>query len=288
MLQIPIESMNLMMLNVGCATHHADWNWQKVSSPFIRIFYIEEGEAILHLPEKDVRLTPEHMYIIPAYTIHSYECHGVFKLYYIHMYEGFKNEVSLHEAYELPTEVSAGTGIRQLFEYVSMQYPDARLPEPDPKSYDTTAQTSDYVERYRNMALWEKMELRGAMLMIISHFIREAKPRIWTSDERMKRVLKHIHEHITDEIDVEELAGLASITKTYFIRLFKQEFGLSPIQYINRKKVERAQLLLFTTDSSVKEVAYKLGFSDHSYFIRLFHKVTGITPQEYRRQFLQK
>ena len=70
----------------------------------------------------------------------------------------------------------------------------------------------------------------------------------------------------------------------FFIRLFKQEFGLSPVQYINLKKVERAQLLLYTTDCSVKEVAYKLGFSDHSYFIRLFHKVAGITPQEYRRQ----
>ena len=51
MIQIPIESMNLMMLNVGYATHHADWNWQKVSSPFIRIFYIMEGEAMLHLPQ---------------------------------------------------------------------------------------------------------------------------------------------------------------------------------------------------------------------------------------------
>jgi AraC-like DNA-binding protein len=276
--------MNLMMLNVGCATHHADWNWQKVSSPFIRIFYIVEGEAILHLPEEDVLLKPGYMYMIPAFVIHSYECHGVFKLYYIHMYEGFKNEVNLQDTYELPTEVRAGNSIRQLFEYVSSQYPDAMLPEPDPKSYDTSAQTSNYVERYMNMELWEKMELRGAMLMIMSHFIREAKPHIWTSDERMKQVLRYIHEHIADKIDVEDLANLASITKTYFIRLFKQEFGLSPVQYINLKKVERAQLLLYTTDCSVKEVAYKLGFSDHSYFIRLFHKVAGITPQEYRRQ----
>ena len=284
MIQIPIESMNLMMLNVGCATHHADWNWQKVSSPFIRIFYIVEGEAILHLPEEDVLLKPGYMYMIPAFVIHSYECHGVFKLYYIHMYEGFKNEVNLQDTYELPTEVRAGNSIRQLFEYVSSQYPDAMLPEPDPKSYDTSAQTSNYVERYMNMELWEKMELRGAMLMIMSHFIREAKPHIWTSDERMKQVLRYIHEHIADKIDVEDLANLASFTKTYFIRLFKQEFGLSPVQYINLKKVERAQLLLYTTDCSVKEVAYKLGFSDHSYFIRLFHKVAGITPQEYRRQ----
>ena len=284
MIQIPIESMNLMMLNVGCATHHADWNWQKVSSPFIRIFYIVEGEAMLHLPEEDMLLKPGYMYMIPAFVIHSYECHGVFKLYYIHMYEGFKNEVNLQDTYELPTEVRAGNSIRQLFEYVSSQYPDAMLPEPDPKSYDTSAQTSNYVERYMNMELWEKMELRGAMLMIMSHFIREAKPHIWTSDERMKQVLRYIHEHIADRIDVEDLADMASITKTYFIRLFKQEFGLSPVQYINLKKVERAQLLLYTTDCSVKEVAYKLGFSDHSYFIRLFHKVAGITPQEYRRQ----
>ena len=203
------------------------------------------------------------------------------------MYEGFKNEMNLHETYELPTEVSAGKDIKQLFEHLTSQYPDARLPGPDPKSYDTSAQTSDYVVRYRNMALWEKMELRGAMLMMMSQFIKEAKPRIWTADERMKRVLKHIHEHIAEEIDVKELADVASVTKTYFIRLFKQEFGLSPIQYINKKKVERAQLLLFTTDSSVKEVAYKLGFSDHSYFIRLFRKITGITPQEYRKLFLQ-
>ena len=124
---------------------------------------------MLHLPEKDVRLKSGYMYIIPAFVIHSYECHGVFKLYYIHMYEGFKNEVDMQETYELPTEVWAGNSVKRLFEYVSTQHPDAMLPGPDPKSYDTSAQTSDYVERYMKMALWEKMELRGAMLMIMSH-----------------------------------------------------------------------------------------------------------------------
>ena len=134
------------------------------------------------------------------------------------------------------------------------------------------------------MALWEKMELRGAMLMIMSHFIRQAKPRVWTQDERMKRVLEYVHSHISDSINIEQLADVACITKPYFIRLFKHEFGFPPVQYINRKKVERAQLLLFTTDKAVKEVAFILGFSDQNYFIRLFHKLTGITPQEYRRK----
>jgi AraC-like DNA-binding protein len=192
--------------------------------------------------------------------------------------------MNLQEVYVLPTEVDGGEGMEQLFEYLCCQLPYAQLPQPDPRSYDTSAQTSDYVARYRDMELWEKMELRGAMLMIMSHFIREAKPRVWTNDERMKRVLEYIHSNISYQLNVEELSDLAHVTKPYFIKLFKREFGISPIQYINSKKVERAQLLLFTTNKTIKEVAYTLGFSDQNYFIRIFRKMTGTTPEEYRRK----
>jgi AraC-like DNA-binding protein len=53
---------------------------------------------------------------------------------------------------------------------------------------------------------------------------------------------------------------------------------------LNRKKIERTQLMLLTEQVPVKEVAYRLGFSDHSYFIRLFRQTVGISPQEYRRR----
>ena len=283
MMQIPIESMNLMMLNVGMARHNGDWNWQNVSSPFTRIFYVTEGSARLNLPERKVELRPGHLYIIPAYTMHSYECDGLFTHYYLHVYEGFKREMNLMELYDFPTEVEGGS-VELLLRHMCSQQPGAQLPDSDPRSYDNSVQMTDYVERYRGMALWEKMELRGAMLMIFARFMRQASPRVWTHDERMKKVLEHIHGHIVDNVDVEELADVACVTKPYLIRLFKHEFGTSPVQYINKKKVERAQLLLFTTDQPVKEVAWSMGFSDHSYFIRLFRKLTGITPQEYRRR----
>lgn len=282
-MQIPIESMNLVLLNVGFAQHNADWNWQNVSSPFMRIYYVTEGEALVHLRDKSVTLRPRHLYFIPAYAAHSYECHGVFKHYYLHAYEGFKNEINLQEIYELPAEVDADENIEALFGLLCSRHPDARLPESNPKSYDTSAQTSGYVARYRDMELWKKMELRGAMLIIMSYFLRKVRPRIWTRDQRMKRVLEHIHAHIADSIDVGALADVSHVTKPYLIKLFKREFSISPIQYLNHKKIERAQLLLYTTDKTVKEVAYTLGFSDNNYFIRLFRKVTGTTPQEYRR-----
>ena len=285
MKQIPIESMNLLMLNVGMARHNGDWNWKDVNSPFTRIFYVTEGEAMLLLADRVVKLRPGHMYMIPAYTTHSYGCDGPFTHYYLHVYEGFKREMNLMELYDFPTEVEVqGEGVEQLLHHICNRQPDAQLPESDPKSYDNTTQMTDYVQRYRDMTLWEKMELRGAMLMIFSCFMREAKVRVWTHDERMKKVLAHIHSRIGESLGIEELANVACVTKPYLIRLFKTDFGISPIQYINKKKVERAQLLLFTTEQPVKEVAYSLGFSDHSYFIRLFRKLTGITPQEYRKR----
>jgi hypothetical protein len=42
-MNIPVESLNLIMLNIGFARHHADWNWQDVSSPFTRLFLVTEG-----------------------------------------------------------------------------------------------------------------------------------------------------------------------------------------------------------------------------------------------------
>ena len=291
MTQLPIESLNLLMLNVGLARHDKDWNWQGVSSPFTRIYYVKSGRAWLHIPselpcegEKRMELRPGHLYIIPAYTRHSYECSGVFEHYYLHVYEGFKNETNVFEMYDFPTEVKAGDGDEKLMAQMVAAHPEARLPESDPRSYDNTTTFADYVKRYNALPLWKKMRLRGATLMLFSRFLEKATPRVWTNDERLTKVQEYVRQHMDKDMNIEELADVACMTKHYLIRLFKRELGVSPLQYINRKKMERAQLLLLTENMSVKEVAWYLGFNDHSYFIRLFKKITGMTPQGYRKQ----
>ena len=59
-----------------------------------------------------------------------------------------------------------------------------------------------------------------------------------------------------EEIDIDDLSEVACITKTYLIRLFRKKIGTSPLQYINKKKVERAQLLLCTTDMLLKFILF--------------------------------
>lgn len=281
-MEMPIESLNTIMLNVGLGIMDGNWNWQQVSSPFTRIYCVTEGEARLHLPDRIYTLTPGHLYIIPAYTMHSYECHGRFVHYYLHVYEGFKKETNVFELYDFPTEVTAQEGDEQLFAAMCREYPDAQLLNYDPKSYDNTTKFTDYAKRYSDMPIYQKMWLRGCILILFSRFMAEAKLKIWTKDERVGNALKYIHKNIYDDIDIDDLADVANVTKPYLIRLFKRYLNISPLQYINRKKIEKAELYLLTENISIKELAYTLGFSDHSYFIRLFKKITGKTPQEYR------
>lgn len=284
-MNIPVESLNLITLNVGFARHHADWNWQGVSSPFTRFFLVAEGRAWLHLPEGRVELRPGYAYIVPAYTQHSYECDGEFALYYLHVYEGFKNVTDVFDIYEFPTEVKADALCEALFASVCRAYPDAGLPASNPLSYDNGSSLRDLVGKYGELPLHERMELRAFSLMIFARFLSQARPRVWTQDERIMRTLRYIGDHLNEHIGMDDLAAVSCVAKSYLIRLFTSALHVSPIRYVNRKKIERAQLMLMTESVQVKEVAYRLGFDDHSYFIRLFRQIAGLTPNEYRRRY---
>jgi len=77
----------LLTLNVGHASHNADWNFRDVSSPFTRLYFVTAGSATVQLPSGSHKLTPGHMYLIPAFMQHTDCCTGRFNHYYIHIYE---------------------------------------------------------------------------------------------------------------------------------------------------------------------------------------------------------
>jgi transcriptional regulator GlxA family with amidase domain len=81
-----------------------------------------------------------------------------------------------------------------------------------------------------------------------------------------------------------EIAEAIGVSENYFSRLFKQELGLSPWDYLNRFRISQAKELLRRTDGSVKTVASQVGFKDQKYFSRVFHKLTGLSPSEFRER----
>ena len=101
-------------------------------------------------------------------------------------------------------------------------------------------------------------------------------------EKRVQVLLDYIHTHYNDKITIEELARTASISKTEVLRSFKIIVGMSPINYLNSYRLQRAAHMLIDTNKSIQEIAEDCGFNDNSYFSKLFKKKYSITPHDYR------
>ena len=101
-MNFPIEKLDVYTLNVGYASHNADWNWKNVQSPFARLYLVVDGIAEIELPDGTYRLSPGHLYFIPAFTRHSYICDSLFSHYYLHIYEKQTGETCILEECDMP------------------------------------------------------------------------------------------------------------------------------------------------------------------------------------------
>ena len=87
-------------------------------------------------------------------------------------------------------------------------------------------------------------------------------------------------DHVTEELSLHTLAGICNLSVSQFKQKFKRIVGISPRNYINKKKINFSKMLLLK-DISVTEVAMQLNFNTSSYFSTVFKKYTTMTPSEY-------
>ncbi len=100
----------------------------------------------------------------------------------------------------------------------------------------------------------------------------------------LARVLAYIHECLTEDLSLDELAACVHLSPYHFARLFKQSLGVPPHEYVIRQRVEKAKGLLRSGRLTVGEVAQAVGFSDHSKLALHFKRLTGHTPLQFRNQ----
>lgn len=99
---------------------------------------------------------------------------------------------------------------------------------------------------------------------------------------RLHFVLNYISEHLTEGILIDELCRKAYMSRNLFFKWFKEQFGITPLEYINSERIKMAKQLLNNANASIASVSCQCGFSDVNYFVRLFKKTEGITPGVYR------
>ncbi len=101
---------------------------------------------------------------------------------------------------------------------------------------------------------------------------------------RIGEAMSHLERNIHREVDLDELAGIAHMSKRSFLRVFQSATGTSPLAWVIEKRITRARHLLRQTDRRVTEIAFDVGFNDSNYFTRQFRKVTGTSPRDYRQR----
>lgn len=90
-------------------------------------------------------------------------------------------------------------------------------------------------------------------------------------------------DNLEGDISISEVAQACDLSRSYFIRSFRESVGMTPYQWLLSKRIERAQELLRASNAPLAEVAIACGFADQSHFTRVFSTIVGATPANWRR-----
>lgn len=102
---------------------------------------------------------------------------------------------------------------------------------------------------------------------------------------RIGFVVDYIKKNLHQKLSIDSIAKLAYVSKSNFFKMFKDELGTSPNDFILQERINRAKELL-ALNNSIKETAFLTGFSDTNYFTRVFKQLVGVTPKSYQNKII--
>jgi AraC family transcriptional regulator len=99
---------------------------------------------------------------------------------------------------------------------------------------------------------------------------------------RLRRITEFIEDNLPRALPLAELSTVAHLSPCHLTRLFKRATGLSPHQFILRRRIDRARVLLAARELSIAAVGHAVGFRSCSHFSATFRRVTGTSPSVYQ------
>ena len=99
---------------------------------------------------------------------------------------------------------------------------------------------------------------------------------------RLRKVEDYVRSHLAESISIEKLAELTELSSFHFSRVFKQSTGMTPLQFVIRERMLKAQQLIRETSRSLIEIALEVGYTSPSHFAQVFRRTAGMAPTEFR------
>ncbi|QAY68096.1 helix-turn-helix domain-containing protein [Paenibacillus protaetiae] len=230
---------------------------------FYRLFYVQQGEGSIAIGDAIFEVAPGTMYLVPAGVHFALNVSQHFQCYTCH-FRSEQWDMPLINRMEIP--------------YVSV-IDDRQAVK---ALYDKMVAT------HHSRSVTRNLKLRGQLnelfaVYLDSCFQQAAVPQSETeAEQNWNAVLAYIDSHLDRPILVEELAKLACLHPNYFITLFKETMGCSPIQFVTTRRISAAKQLLAATKLPVSDIAGQVGMQNH-YLSRQFKRMIGLTPLQYRK-----
>lgn len=283
-----LQELKITLLNVGYAKLNKQWNFDNVISPFSRLYLIKNGSGKVYHHQHVFNLKEGYIYLIPAFSYSRYRCDDSMEQYYIHFLEEIGTGLSVYNLKEFVYEKKTTQADSMLFERLLAVNPNRALIKSDPKTYDNRTAMLSFAELNNRVPAADFIETQGILKILLSRFIEEKNILTKSLHDNAKRItgmLYYISEHLAEELTVNELARQCHLNPDYFSRIFKEQTGIRPLEYLQTKRIERAQLLLATTNYSLTEIADMVGLPNISYFSRLFSRISKKPPSAYRKDY---
>lgn len=231
------------------------------------LIYCEKGKGTITIENEEFKLTENQLLIIPANTSHSYEANisDPWSIYWIH-FRGTKSEI-----------YSPAT--RKL---ISLN--DVRI----------SNRLDLFEEMYQNLEMGFYADNLEYSSICFKHFLSSIKyvdqftrtKSINTADmDTIPMSIIFMRDNLTNKLTLSQIAKHVGYSDSYFRNLFLEKTSFTPIEYLNKLKIQKSCSLLQFSNMKINEIAYHLGYYDPYHFSKSFSKEMEISPREYRKKY---
>ena len=267
LLQTRLREITVNLERAHLLACDASWGCDRFVAPYSSIGLILEGEGTMQADGVKIHPSKGQLYLLPAKTTQSFftDQKHPYRKYYCHFHACCQGSevfdlLSLPLCVDAPDFAFAVSLFRQMTQACCRQ---------DPFSCIRASQSVlDLLAYYMECCPKGSVRLSG------SEF-----------DSPLNRAVRFAETHLDQSVTVAKMAEAAGYHPTHFPRLFRQRMGISPVQFLIRKKTESAVEQLTASSLPIAAIAESLGFKSQFYFSSFFKRQTGMTPSDYRNAF---
>jgi AraC-like DNA-binding protein len=231
-------------------------------------FVVQEGSGTLEYDGSSFSLVKDDCIFIDCRRTYSHRSsENLWKLKWIHFYGSNMNGI-----YEKYVE----RGGQPLFQSKNKMHYDKILTH----LYEVAASNA-YL---RDMQIYEKLTSLLTLLMEDSWNPSDHKHEFYRKCN-LQNIKDYLDVHYHEKIVLDDLAEQFYINKFHLTRIFKEQFGVSVINYLMHVRITHAKQLLRFTDYSIERIGQECGMNDANYFSRMFKKIEGISPGQFRKMW---